>query len=48
MQIAKRKRNNVSRGHRWSMVLLPLYKLTECFPSTRESAERLGLVPLTK
>ena len=33
-------------GHRWPMVLLPLYKLAECFPSTRESAERLGLVTI--
>jgi uncharacterized protein YbjT (DUF2867 family) len=33
-------------GHRWPMVLMPLYKLVECFPSTRESAERLGLVTI--
>ncbi|MBI2228695.1 MAG: NAD(P)H-binding protein [Deltaproteobacteria bacterium] len=33
-------------GHRWPMVLLPLYKLAECFPSTRENAERLGLVTI--
>lgn len=33
-------------GHRWPMILLPLYKLAECFPSTRESAERLGLVTI--
>jgi len=33
-------------GHRWPMVLLPLYKLAECFPSTQESAERLGLVTI--
>ncbi|MBI2534324.1 MAG: NAD(P)H-binding protein, partial [Deltaproteobacteria bacterium] len=28
-------------GHRWPMVLLPLYELAECFPSTRKNAERL-------
>jgi uncharacterized protein YbjT (DUF2867 family) len=33
-------------GHRWPMVLLPLYKIAECFPSTQESAERLGLVTI--
>jgi uncharacterized protein YbjT (DUF2867 family) len=33
-------------GHRWPMVLLPLYKLAKCFPSTQESAERLGLVTI--
>jgi len=33
-------------GHRWPMVLLPLYKLAECFPPMRESAERLGLVTI--
>lgn len=33
-------------GHRWPMVLLPFYKLAELFPSTRESAERLGLVTI--
>ncbi|MBI1997340.1 MAG: NAD(P)H-binding protein, partial [Deltaproteobacteria bacterium] len=33
-------------GHRWPMVLLPLYKLAECFPSTRKNAERLGLVTI--
>jgi len=33
-------------GHRWPMVLLPFYKLAEFFPSTRESAERLGLVTI--
>ena len=31
-------------GHRWPMILLPFYKIAECFPSTRDSAERLGLV----
>jgi uncharacterized protein YbjT (DUF2867 family) len=33
-------------GHRWPMILLPIYKLAESFPSTRESAERLGLVTI--
>ena len=33
-------------GHRWPMVLLPFYRLAECFPATRESAERLGLVTI--
>lgn len=33
-------------GHRWPMILLPFYKLAESFPSTRESAERLGLVTI--
>jgi len=33
-------------GHRWPLVLLPFYKIAECFPSTRESAERLGLVTI--
>ena len=32
--------------HRWPLVLLPFYKIAECFPSTRESAERLGLVTI--
>ena len=33
-------------GHRWPIVLLPIYKIAECFPSTRDSAERLGLVTI--
>jgi uncharacterized protein YbjT (DUF2867 family) len=33
-------------GHRWPYLLLPLYKLAELFSSTRESAQRLGLVNL--
>jgi uncharacterized protein YbjT (DUF2867 family) len=33
-------------GHRWPMILLPVYKLAESFPSTRDSAERLGLVTI--
>ena len=31
-------------GHRWPMLLLPLYALLRLLPATRESAERLGLV----
>ncbi|MDP2743793.1 MAG: NAD(P)H-binding protein [Dehalococcoidia bacterium] len=33
-------------GHRWPIVLLPFYKIAECFPSTRESGERLGFVTI--
>jgi len=33
-------------GHRWPIVLLPFYKIAECFLSTRDSAERLGLVTI--
>lgn len=31
-------------GHRWPYVLVPMYHLMELFPSTRQSALRLGLV----
>jgi uncharacterized protein YbjT (DUF2867 family) len=31
-------------GHRWPLVLLPLYALAALVPSTREGARRLGLV----
>ncbi len=33
-------------GHRWPYLLLPMYKLMELLPSTREGATRLGLVTL--
>jgi uncharacterized protein YbjT (DUF2867 family) len=33
-------------GHRWPYLLLPLYKLAELFSSTREGAQRLGLLTL--
>ncbi len=33
-------------GHRWPYLLLPIYKAMELFPSTRASAERLGLVTI--
>ena len=31
-------------GHRWPYALLPVYRLLEALPATRESARRLGLV----
>jgi uncharacterized protein YbjT (DUF2867 family) len=31
-------------GRRWPLMLLPVYRLLEALPSTRESARRLGLV----
>jgi uncharacterized protein YbjT (DUF2867 family) len=31
-------------GHRWPYVLLPIYRLLELLPQTRDSARRLGLV----
>jgi uncharacterized protein YbjT (DUF2867 family) len=33
-------------GHRWPYFLLPVYKLMELLPQTREGARRLGLVTL--
>ena len=33
-------------GHRWPCVLLPMYKIAEQIPQTRDSARRLGLVTL--
>jgi uncharacterized protein YbjT (DUF2867 family) len=33
-------------GHRWPYFLIPIYKLMEFLPSTREGATRLGLVTL--
>ena len=33
-------------GHWWPVALIPLYKISELLPSTRESAQRLGLVTL--
>jgi len=35
-------------GHRWPYALLPFYKLAEAWPSTRASAQRLGLVTLAQ
>jgi len=34
----------VGPGHRWPIVLAPVYALLRAIPATRESAERLGLV----
>jgi uncharacterized protein YbjT (DUF2867 family) len=33
-------------GHRWPYLLLPIYKLAEQIPQTRDGAQRLGLVTL--
>jgi len=33
-------------GHRWPYMLVPMYKLFELLPGTRETARRLGLVTL--
>ena len=33
-------------GHRWAVILVPLYKIAELIPATRESAKRLGLVTI--
>jgi uncharacterized protein YbjT (DUF2867 family) len=33
-------------GHRWPYLLLPVYKLMELLPATRDGARRLGLVTL--
>ncbi len=33
-------------GHWWPMALIPIYKIAEVIPATRESAQRLGLITL--
>ena len=33
-------------GHRWPYLLLPIYKIAELIPKTRDGAQRLGLVTL--
>jgi len=33
-------------GHRWPLLLLPLYRLAEALPATQAAARRLGLVTL--
>lgn len=33
-------------GHRWPYLLIPVYKIAEVLPSTREGAQRLGLVTI--
>ena len=35
-------------GHRWPIVLQPVYALLSCFAATRDSAQRLGLVTLAQ
>ena len=35
-------------GHRWPYLLVPVYKLLEVLPRTREQARRLGLVKLSQ
>ena len=35
-------------GHRWAYLLLPIYKLLERMPATRDGAQRLGLVTLRR
>jgi uncharacterized protein YbjT (DUF2867 family) len=35
-------------GHWWPIALLPIYKITELLPSTRASAQRLGLVTINQ
>jgi uncharacterized protein YbjT (DUF2867 family) len=35
-------------GHRWPLLLLPLYGLAERLPGTRQTAQRLGLVSLAQ
>jgi uncharacterized protein YbjT (DUF2867 family) len=35
-------------GHRWPVLLLPLYWLAELVPMTRDGSRRLGLVTLTQ
>jgi uncharacterized protein YbjT (DUF2867 family) len=35
-------------GHGWPVALIPLYALGEVVPSTRESAQRLGLVSIAQ
>ena len=38
----------IGPGHRWPLVLVPLYWLFERIPSTSDSAQRLGLVTLSQ
>jgi uncharacterized protein YbjT (DUF2867 family) len=33
-------------GHWWPYLLMPMYKIAELVPATREGAQRLGLVTL--
>lgn len=36
----------LGEGHRWPVLLKPLYALAEVFPQTRATAQRMGLVTL--
>lgn len=36
----------IGPGHRWPLLVLPMYRLLERIPRTREMAQRLGLVRL--
>jgi uncharacterized protein YbjT (DUF2867 family) len=36
----------LGEGHRWPMLLLPLYWIAERIPSRRDTAQRLGLITL--
>jgi len=36
----------VGSSHRWPLVLVPVYKLLERVPATREASQRLGLVTI--
>ncbi|HEY1460146.1 MAG TPA: NAD(P)H-binding protein [Casimicrobiaceae bacterium] len=38
----------IGPGHRWPLLLTPLYALFERIPATRDSARRLGLVSLAQ
>ena len=35
-------------GHRWPLLLQPLYSVAERFPGTRDSARRLGFVTIAQ
>ena len=35
-------------GHRWPYLLIPIYKIAELLPATRNGAQRLGLVTLAQ
>jgi uncharacterized protein YbjT (DUF2867 family) len=38
----------LGEGHRWPVLLKPLYALAEIFPQTRDTARRMGLVTLAQ
>jgi hypothetical protein len=33
-------------GHRWPYLLIPIYRVMQRYPGTRQSAERLGLITI--